>query len=106
MLVKLMDMQVHIVSITSQGQMTVPVSIRRALGLDKNRQIRVQLQGNTMVAKPIVDFLDLEGIYSDRAIKGKTTDEIIKIEEESVAEAVAERYKKKLKRMTDEPHIY
>lgn len=99
-------MQNYFVSVTSQGQITIPVKIRRALKLDKNRRAQVRLEGNTMLVEPVLDFMELEGIFHDRAIKGKTIQEIIKLEEEAVAEQAAEDYKRSLKRMTNEPRVY
>lgn len=46
--------------------------------------------------KPEADILSLAGIFKDKALKGKSIDEIIKLEKKAVAEAVAERYKRKM----------
>ncbi len=53
----------YTVSITSQGQMSIPIDIRRALRLDKMKKATVTLQGNMMVVKPIVDIESLMGIF-------------------------------------------
>ena len=45
------------------------------------------------------DIMKLSGSLSDRAIKNKSIDEIIRIEEDAVADAVAQRYRAKMKKM-------
>ena len=82
-------------TVTSQGQITIPVEIRRKLNLDKNRKIILKLENNTVFIESEPDIMELSGSLSDRAIKNKSIDEIIKIEEDAVAEAVAEQYRKK-----------
>ncbi len=86
-------------TVTSQGQITIPVEIRRKLNLDKNRKIILKLENNTVFIESEPDIMELSGSLSDRAIKNKSIDEIIKIEEDAVAEAVAEQYRKKIKKM-------
>lgn len=44
-----------------------------------------------------LDLLSLKGILSDNAIKGKGIDQIIKLEHEAIAEALAERNKPRKK---------
>lgn len=86
-------------TITSQGQITIPVEIRRKLNLDKNRKIVLKLENNTIFMEVEPDIFSLEGIFKNRALKNKSIDEIIRIEEDAVAEAVAEQYRKKMKKM-------
>jgi bifunctional DNA-binding transcriptional regulator/antitoxin component of YhaV-PrlF toxin-antitoxin module len=95
-------------TITSQGQMTVPVAIRRALNLDtkKKQTVNIRLQANTMLVEPVVDFLELAGSLQEYAMQGKTPEEILDIEKKVVEKARIEDYKESLKRMFDEPQIY
>lgn len=93
-----MDMT-YTATVTSQGQITIPVEIRRKLKLDKNRKIVLKLENNTIFMESEPDIMQLSGALSDRAIKNKSIDEIIKIEEDAVGEAVAEQYRKKMKKM-------
>lgn len=93
-----MDMT-YTATVTSQGQITIPVAIRRKLKLDKNRKIVLKLENNTIFMESEPDIMQLSGALSDRAIKNKTIDEIIRIEEDAVGEAVAEQYRKKMKKM-------
>ena len=93
-----MDMT-YTATVTSQGQITIPVEIRRKLRLDKNRKIVLKLENNTIFMESEPDIMQLSGILSDRAIKNKSIDEIIRIEEDAVADAVAQRYRAKMKKM-------
>lgn len=86
-------------TVTSQGQITIPVEIRRKLKLDKNRRIVLKLENNTIFMESEPDIMLLSGSLSDRAIKNKSIDEIIRIEKDAVGEAVAEQYRKKMKKM-------
>lgn len=87
----------YIVSITSQGQISIPAKIRRELGLENGKKAFVKREGDKLIIEPAMDILEFEGIFKDRAIKGKTIDEIIAMEEKAWEEAAVERYKKKLK---------
>ncbi len=89
----------YLATITSQGQISIPIDIRRELGLDKNREVVVHKEKGKIIIEPVRDFLQLEGVFKHKAIKGKSIDEIMKLEKEAVAEAVADRYRRKLKRM-------
>lgn len=89
----------HIVSITSQGQISIPADIRRELGMDRHKKAVVRREGDKVIVEPVRDFLELEGVFKHKAIKGKSIDEIMRLEEDAVAEAVADRYRRKLKRM-------
>jgi len=52
----------NIVSITSQGQISIPANIRRRLALGKTKKARVSVQGNKVIVEPIVDLLALGGL--------------------------------------------
>lgn len=84
----------YTVSITSQGQISIPAAIRRQLGLDKKKQAIVTVEAGKMVVKPIKDFLELAGSLKTNK-KPLTNKEL----HEVVAQAVADNYAKKLKRM-------
>jgi len=51
----------YIVSITSQGQFTIPAPIRRALGLDKRKRAVVSVKDGKMEVSSVKDFLELGG---------------------------------------------
>lgn len=51
----------YAVSITSQGQISIPAQIRRLLGLSKKSKAIVSVADGKMVVEPIKDFLELAG---------------------------------------------
>jgi len=86
----------YTVSITSQGQISIPAKLRRKLGLNKNKKALVSEKNGQIIIKPATDFLELGGSLHSKAIKGKSIQEIIRLEKEAVGEARAERFKKSL----------
>lgn len=51
----------YTVSITSQGQISIPAPLRRKLGLDKTSKALVSEKEGKIVIEPIKDFLELKG---------------------------------------------
>jgi len=51
------------VSITSQGQISIPASIRRKLGLDRSRKAVVTEKNGKLYIEPVKDLLDLKGSF-------------------------------------------
>ncbi|MBI2326852.1 AbrB/MazE/SpoVT family DNA-binding domain-containing protein [Candidatus Curtissbacteria bacterium] len=51
----------YIVSITSQGQISIPAKIRRELGLDKKKKALVTVKEGNIVVEPVKDLLELRG---------------------------------------------
>ena len=49
------------VSITSQGQISIPAKIRKELGLNKKQKAIVSVEKGKMVVEPVKDFLELGG---------------------------------------------
>lgn len=84
----------QIVSITSQGQITIPASIRRLLRLDKYNKATVRTEDKKIIVEPVPDILRMGGLLQKRAIKGKAINEILKQEEKAVSRTVTKRYKK------------
>jgi len=84
-------------TITSQGQITIPAKIRKWIGLKKRQRVILTLKNNYVVLQPEPDIMELSGSLNNYAIKNKSIDEIIKIEEKAIGDAVVERYKKKTK---------
>ncbi|MDP1722188.1 MAG: AbrB/MazE/SpoVT family DNA-binding domain-containing protein [Candidatus Gottesmanbacteria bacterium] len=56
----------YTVSITSQGQMTIPADIRLALGLQKASKAIARVDGGKMVVEPVPDVLDLYGAFKTK----------------------------------------
>ena len=79
----------QIVSITSQGQITIPASIRRSLGLNKYPKATVYLKNKKIIIEPIPDILTMGGLLKRKAIKGKSIDKTIKLEEKVISETIS-----------------
>lgn len=60
---------IYTVSITSQGQMTIPADIRLALGLQKASKAIVSTDGGKMVVEPEPDILSLYGVFASKKRK-------------------------------------
>ena len=56
----------YTVSITSQGQMTIPADIRLALGLQKASKVIVSVDAGKMVVAPEPDIMDLYGVFKSK----------------------------------------
>lgn len=56
----------YTVTITSQGQMSIPVDLRRAFGLDKTRKAIVYADGDKIVVEPVKDILELRGVVKTK----------------------------------------
>jgi len=92
-----------LVTITSQGQITIPAKMRKALGFVAGSKVVASVQNDQFTIEKPQDFFELAGTLKHKIpsyLKDKTMDEIIKIEKEAVADAVAERYLSKEKRST------
>jgi AbrB family looped-hinge helix DNA binding protein len=53
----------YTVSITSQGQISIPAILRRKLGLDKMGKAQVTEKEGKLVIEPIRDLLELRGSF-------------------------------------------
>lgn len=88
----------YLVSITSQGQISIPAAIRRKLGLSTKEKALVTTDGLRVLIEPVEDIFALEGALAHKAIKGKTIDQIIEIEEKAWEKEAVKRYLKTLKK--------
>lgn len=52
---------IYTVSITSQGQISIPAKIRRELGLSKTKKAIVSVENGKMTIEPVKDLLELAG---------------------------------------------
>jgi len=73
----------QVVSITSQGQITLPTAIRRLFGLDKFKKVLVRAQTNQIIVEPMTDFSKMAGILKSKKMK-KPIQEVIKLEEKAI----------------------
>jgi len=86
-----------IVSITSQGQITVPVDMRRYLKMGKREKIKATLVGKKIVLERLMDIEDLAGIFAvdaKKITKGMTQKEIERAERKAIEEGWIGRFKK------------
>jgi AbrB family looped-hinge helix DNA binding protein len=75
---------------SADGRITIPVRIRKALGMEPGMELVVQLRENEAAIRPLRSISDLYGIFREYAM-GKSSDwETIRSEtERAVAEEVA-----------------
>lgn len=84
----------HTVSITSQGQLSIPIALRRKFNLHKTKRALVTEENGKIIIEPVKDLLELRGSLKTNK-KPLTNQELHDI----VAQAVADEYAQKLKRM-------
>jgi bifunctional DNA-binding transcriptional regulator/antitoxin component of YhaV-PrlF toxin-antitoxin module len=58
----------QIVSITSQGQLTIPKSFLEDWGITSATKAIVQKRGKTMVVSPTKDFWSLSGVLKSKIV--------------------------------------
>ena len=87
----------YTLNVTSQGQVSIPAKVRRLWGLIDRGQITLTLHGQNAIVAPVPDLLSLGGSLHKYAIKGKSIEEIKKLERKGVEDAVVERYFRKEK---------
>lgn len=77
-------------SVTQKGQATIPVLIRKRLGIKPNTKIVFELKNGTEASiKPVTDFFTLKGsVKSDKPFD-------IKAMEKAVERAIVNKYVKK-----------
>jgi AbrB family looped-hinge helix DNA binding protein len=62
----------YLVSITRQGQITIPRVIRKAFGMKGATKAVVKKEGNIIVVEPKTDFWSLSGsLYSPTSLSDK-----------------------------------
>lgn len=72
-------MDAEIVTMTAQGQLTIPKEFRTAFGLRGSTKMAIRKKGNVMIVEPRSDFWDLKGSlrssvkHSDRSIRAART---------------------------------
>ena len=84
------------VTITNAGQITIPAKMRAVLGIKKSEKAIVSIDGEIIKIKKMPDIIELAGVFRYKAIKNKSIEEIMKLEEEAIGQAIVEDYKKSL----------
>lgn len=77
-----------IVSITSQGQLTIPVSIRRSFNIKGSVKAIIRKEDNLIIVEPKKDFWSLEGSLASEV---KLSDEELRKARESFFKNWAKR---------------
>lgn len=80
----------QIVSITSQGQITIPAAMRRRLALDKYKKASVQTEKGRIIVEPVPDLLSLGGLLKKKAMKDKGIEEIMQLEKQTVIRSMSQ----------------
>lgn len=84
----------YTVSVTSQGQISIPAKLRRKFGLDKVGKAIISEEKDRLIIEPVEDFLSLKGSLKSNK-KPLTNDEL----HEVVAKAVAAEYARKMQKI-------
>ncbi len=85
----------YTVSITSQGQISIPAKIRQELGLSKRKKALVSIENGKVIIEPVREFLELAGsLKTDK--KPLSNQEL----HDFVGSTIAQEYAKKLKKAT------
>lgn len=63
----------YVVSITSQGQISIPADLRRNFGFNKTKKAFVSADNGKVTVEPVKDFLELYGVFqtNQRVSSGK-----------------------------------
>lgn len=82
----------YTVSITSQGQLSLPAKIRKELGFSKNNRAIVSVKDGKVIIEPVKDFFELGGSLktTKKPLSNKDLHDLF-------AKSVAEQYAKKQK---------
>ena len=78
----------QIVTITDQGQITIPASMRRAISLDLYNKALVKIENKMIIVEPIIDLLSLGGVLINKSKKHEDIDKIIELEEKSISKMI------------------
>ena len=84
---------IYTVSITSQGQISIPAKLRRKLGLEKPGKAIVTEKNGEIILRPVKDFLEMGGSLAHKAIQNKSIEQILKLEEKAIEQGFTQRHK-------------
>jgi AbrB family looped-hinge helix DNA binding protein len=76
-----------LVKLSSKGQLVIPRSIRKALGLGPGTRFEVQIEGGRIVLEPVETRASLEALYGKYA----DTDLLAELEQEHHQELTNEK---------------
>ena len=81
-----------VVSLTSQGQISIPAKMLAKFGKNRPTKVIVKVVENGWLVEPVQDILSLGGILHKYAINGKTASQIRKMEKEAFEKAIVDDY--------------
>ena len=54
------------VKVSTRGQITLPASIRRSLGIKPHSRVEIIVEDDRVILRPVRSIADLHGIFRDR----------------------------------------
>jgi AbrB family looped-hinge helix DNA binding protein len=85
-----------VVSLTKQGQISIPVKLRKRLGWTTESKVTIRQEGDGLIIEKPLDISSLAGTLSDYANLDISVTEARKAEEQAFEQATVQRYKKVL----------
>lgn len=85
---------IQTVSLTSQGQISIPAKMLAKYGKNRPTKVVVKAVENGWLVEPVPDILSLGGALHKYALRGKTLEEILELEEKAISDAIVEDYVK------------
>ena len=83
-----------LVTVTSQGQITIPISIRRLLGIEQESSVVIGVEQNTIILEKPKDIFSRLGVYKNKRLKNKTFDQVLELESKAFEDGITAKYKK------------
>lgn len=74
------------VSLTSQGQISIPSKMRKKLNLNAPGKVKLSIDKNRLVIEPIVDILKLGGAFENKGFKNKSLQQVMASEKHAIEE--------------------
>lgn len=88
-------MYMYTVTVTSQGQITIPAKLRRELDLDRATLSVTRNDKGNIEFEKVPDLMNLYGALHSNRIQNKSYEQITKIEKKAIENAAVERYHRK-----------
>jgi bifunctional DNA-binding transcriptional regulator/antitoxin component of YhaV-PrlF toxin-antitoxin module len=85
----------NIVSITSQGQISIPAKIRRLLDLDTIKKAYLTQENGRIIIDPIKNVIDSAGSLNKYAIKNVSSKDVLSAEKQAIKSVIVKKFQKK-----------
>ena len=82
----------RIVTITQQGQITIPAIFRKELNLNRYKKAFVSMGAQKIMIEPVSNLTELGGVLKDKTLKGKGVEDVIKMENSAIAKIASRKY--------------